>query len=177
MITGIIRTTVVFWLPTYLYQYLGFSTDTSALLFTVTTFIISFTAFIAVLVYEVLGRNMDLVILLSFTLSTLSFAAVFFCESRVPNIILLVIAIMSSGASATMLYSRYCPSLRDTGMVSGATGFLDFMSYAAASLASTLFSTYVSAIGWRGLIAIWFSLTALGVIIALPYNKIFKRRK
>lgn len=40
IITGVIRTTVVFWLPTYLSQYLGFTSETSALIFTAATFII-----------------------------------------------------------------------------------------------------------------------------------------
>ena len=37
-------------------------------------------------------------------------------------------------------YSIYAPSLRDTGMVSSATGYLDFMSYMAAAISSTIFS-------------------------------------
>lgn len=175
VITGVVRTTVVFWLPTYLYQYLGFSTERSALIFTIATFIISLTSFIAVFVYEVLGRNMDLTVLLAFTLSTLSFVAVYFCNDRIYNIIFLIIAIMASCVSANMLYSRYCPSLRDTGMVSSATGFLDFMSYAAASASSTIFANATDHIGWKGLIGVWVLLTLAGVITALPYNKILKK--
>jgi len=72
-----------------------------------------------------------------------------------------------------MLWSRYCPSLRDTGMVSGATGFLDFMSYMAASVSSTLFANAVSDIGWGGLIFVWLLLMLVGVAICLPYKKIF----
>ena len=42
------------------------------------------------------------------------------------DIAFLILAIMASNCAASMLWSRYCPSLRDTGMVSSATGFLDF---------------------------------------------------
>ena len=75
-----------------------------------------------------------------------------------------------------MLYSRYCPSLRDTGMVSAATGFLDFVSYMAAALANALFGNAVTEIGWDNLILIWIGLMALGVLVALPYNRIFPKK-
>ena len=82
---------------------------------------------------------------------------------------------MSSNGAATMLWSRYCPSLRDTGMVSSATGFLDFMSYMAAAASSTIFANAVSLIGWGNLILVWFGLMIVGVVVALPYDKILKR--
>ena len=70
-----------------------------------------------------------------------------------------------------MLWSRYCPSLRDTGMVSTATGFLDFVSYMAAATANLVFANAVGEIGWGNLILIWVGLMILGVIVALPYKK------
>ena len=84
-------------------------------------------------------------------------------------------AIMSSNASATILYSVYCPSLRDTGMVSSATGFLDFLSYMAAAAANLIFANAATTIGWSNLILVWLGLMMLGVIIALPYGKLRKK--
>ena len=78
---------------------------------------------------------------------------------------------MASNGAATMLWSRYCPSLRDTGMVSGATGFLDFVSYMSAALATTLFANAVESIGWGNLILVWIALVVCGIIVALPYKK------
>lgn len=173
IITGVVRTTVVFWLPTYISQYLGYSTEKAALMFTVATFVISFTAFIAVFIYEKLGHNMDKTILLVFLVSAAGFLLVYFVKIPIVNIILLVVSIMASNAAASMLWSRYCPSLRDTGMVSGATGFLDFVSYMAAAASSSIFANAVSVIGWGNLILVWFGLLVCGVIVALPY----KRRK
>ena len=171
IITGIIRTTVVFWLPTYISQYLGFSADRAASMFTVATFIISFTTFIAVFIYERLQRNMDLTILLMFSVSAVAFLLVYFLKAPMLNMICIVLAIMSSNGAATMLWSRYCPSLADTGMVSSATGFLDFMSYMAAAISSSIFANAVSGIGWSGLILVWFGLMAVGVVISLPLRK------
>ena len=75
-----------------------------------------------------------------------------------------------------MLWSRYCPSLRDTGMVSTATGFLDFLSYMAAGVANILFANAATTIGWGNLILVWAGLMLLGVIIALPYDRILKKK-
>jgi len=171
ILTGVVRTTVVFWLPTYISQYLGFSTQSASVAFTVATFVISMTSFIAIFVYERLNRNMSLTILLAFSFTTLCFLLVFFVKIPIVNIVLLVLAIMSSNSAATMLWSRYCPSLRDTGMVSAATGFLDFVSYMAAAASSTLFANAVSDIGWGNLILVWAGLMMIGVIVALPYKK------
>ncbi len=176
ILTGIVRTTVMFWLPTYISQYLEFPPEAASSIFTVASFIISTTAFIAIFIYERLNRNMDLTILIMFSSSTIFFMSAYFFKAPIINIIFMVLAIMSASAAATMLYSRYCPSLRDTGMVSSATGFLDFLSYTAASATSTLFAESVSTIGWGNLILVWTALMLVGIIVALPYRSFFRGR-
>jgi OPA family glycerol-3-phosphate transporter-like MFS transporter len=177
IVTGIVRTAVVFWLPTYIAQYLGYSAQESAGIFTITTFVISLTPFIVVFLFERLKQNMDLTILLSFLVSVVFFIAVYFVKQPVVNIVCIVIAVMGSNGAASMLWSRYCPSLRDTGMVSSATGFLDFLSYMAAALSSAVFANAVSSIGWGNLILVWLGLTAFGLLVALPWKKWVKQRK
>lgn len=177
VLTGIVRTTVVFWLPTYIAQYLGFSAEQSASIFTVATLVMSITAFVAVFLYEKMGHDMHKTILVVFISSAISFFLVYLIKMPVLNIIFMVLAIMSANSAATMLWSLYCPSLRDTGMVSGATGFLDFMSYMAASISSTLFANAVEEIGWGSLILVWFGLMIVGIIVALPYDKFMRMKK
>lgn len=177
MITGVVRTAVVFWLPTYISQHLGFEPDTAALLFTVATLAISTTAFITLYIFERLRRNMDLTILIMFSVAAVSFFMVYMLKAPAANLVFMVLAVMGSNGAASMLWSRYCPSLRDTGMVSGATGFLDFLSYIAAAVSSSVFANAVSVIGWGNLILIWLALMILGVIIALPYDKIKRALK
>ena len=168
IVTGVVRTTVVFWMPTYISQHLGFSPETAAVFFTAATFAISFTSFISVFVYERLNRNMDKTILIMFILATLFFTLVYFIRQPACNIVCLVLAIMSSNGAASMLWTRYCPSLRDTGMVSSATGFIDAVSYMAASVSSSIFANAVTVIGWGILILVWCGLMVLGLVIALP---------
>lgn len=176
MLTGVVRTTVVFWMPTYISQYLGFSSETSAKIFTVATFVISFTTFIAIFVYEKLKRNMDKTILIMFSSAAVFFALLYFVKSPVLNIIFMVLAIMSSNGSSTMLYSRYCPGLRDTGMVSSVTGYIDFISYMSAAVSTKVFANAAVTIGWGNLILVWLVLMIVGVIVALPYDKISKKQ-
>ena len=175
ILTGVIRTTVVFCLPTYISQYLGFSSDKAALIFTAATFTISTNAFLSVYIYEKLRRNMDLTMFIMFIVSTVFFALLYIVKHPILNIGFIVLAIMGSNGAASMLWSRYCPSLRDTGMVSGATGFLDFVSYMAAALSSTLFANAVPAIGWGNVILIWLALMIIGVIITIPTKDTFKK--
>lgn len=171
ILTGVVRTSVVFWLPTYIAQYLGFSAKISASLFTVATLVISMTSFVAVFTYEKLGHNMDKTILLMFSTAAVMFLLTYLIKLPALNIVFIVLAIMASNGAASMLWSRYCPSLRDTGMVSSATGFLDFLSYMAAATANLFFANAVTDIGWGNLILVWFGLMVIGVAIALPYKK------
>lgn len=174
IITGIIRTSVAFWLPTYFKQYLGYTDADSSMIFTFATLVISATTFVAVFIYERLHRNMDLTILISFILAAILFLAVFLIPAPVVNIILLVLAIMASNCAATMLWSRYCPSLRDTGMVSSATGFLDFIGYMSAAAANIIFPAAANAFTWQPVILSWCALMVIGIIVALPAFKVKK---
>ena len=187
ILTGVIRTSVVQLLTLYFKQYLGFSETDAPLVYSAATLVMASTTFISIFVYERLKRNMNLTILIMFSISTVFFTCVFLTKLPILNIIFMVIAIMSSNGAATMLWSRYCPSLYETGMVSSATGFLDFLSYMAAALANVLFGYALDGfklfghefegIGWRKLILVWIGVVATGVIVALPYDKIFKKKK
>lgn len=176
VLTGIIRTTVVHWLTTYIVEHLGYVSDTAALIYTVATAAISVSAFLSVFLYSCLGHNIYKTLLIAFSASAISFLMVFLCRQPVLNISFMVLAILAANCASTMLWSIYCPSLRDTGMVSSATGFLDFMSYMAAAASSSIFAKAAGTIGWSGLILVWFGLMVIGVIVSLPYEKIFKKR-
>ncbi len=171
ILTGIVRTSVVFWLPTYIAQYLSFSETQATAIFTVCTLVISFTTFIAIFVYDRFGRNMNKTLLLMFVLSAIFFLLTYLVAVPILNIIFIVLAIMASNGAATMLWSCYCVSLRETGMVSSVTGYLDFLSYMAAAAANLIFANAVSAIGWGNLLLVWLGLAGAGILVALPYKK------
>lgn len=177
ILTGVVRTTVVFWFTTYAHDYLGFSQKNSALIYSVATFIFSFTTFLAIFLYERLDRNMEKTILVAFCSAAVCFFSVYAVKAPGVNIVLLILAIICSNCASSMMWSRYCPGLRDTGMVSGATGYLDFISYMAASASNKLFGNAVEGIGWENLILVWLGLMVAGVLVSLPYEYIFKGKK
>ena len=122
-------------------------------------------------------RRRDATVLCMFFMSTVFFLLLFFVKLRILAIILFFLALMTNSGASTMLWSVYLPSLKDTGHTSFAAGFLDCISYIAAAIASSLFANAVAGIGWQPLILVWAGLMFCGVLICLPYDKIFKRRK
>lgn len=166
VLTGIIRTSVVFWLPTFINQYLGYSEEHSATVFTVATFVIAATPFISIFLYERLGYHIERTMKIGFGLSALSFLFVFLNKIPALNIVLMVVAIMTANFASSMLWSVYCPSLKGTGMVSFATGFIDFVSYMAAAAANIVFANAVTAIGWGPLILVWMGLSLTGLLVS-----------
>ena len=106
ILTGVVRTSVVFWLPTYIAQHLGFSAKTAVSIYTGATLVISMTSFVAVFIYERLHRNMDQTILLMFSNAAVFFALTYLVKMPVVNMVCIVLAIMSSNGVATMLWSR-----------------------------------------------------------------------
>ena len=175
IITGVVRTSVVFWMPTYISQHLGFAPESAALVFTVASLAFSFGPINAIVIYEKLKRNMDLTILLGFIASTVFFLLVFFVQQPILNVVFMSLAILSNNLASSMMWSRYCPSLYDTGMVSTATGFLDACSYLAASVSSKLFANAAGTIGWGPMILVWFGLMCCGIVVSIPWNKLKKQ--
>ena len=179
ILTGVVRTSVLFWLPTYFNERLLYTETESTTIFTVASLFISCGAFIVVFIYEKLGHDLDKTVLLMFSAAAVFFILAFAVTTPILNIILIVLSIMSSNGAATMLWSRYCPGLRDTGIVSGVTGFLDFLSYMAAAAANYVFPFLIEkkAWSWESVVLIWFGLMVVGIIISLPFRKIIRRDK
>ena len=173
ILTGVVRTSVLFWLPAYFNERLNYTETESTTIFTVASLFISCGAFIVVFIYEKLGHDLDKTVLIMFSAAAVFFTLTFFVRQPIVNIILIVLSIMSSNGAATMLWSRYCPGLRDTGIVSGVTGFLDFLSYMAAAAANVIFPFLIEqrSWSWESVVLIWLGLMIVGIIISLPYRR------
>lgn len=173
VLTGVVRTSVTFWIPTYLSQYLGYTAGVAATIYTVMTCVQSASPYITnIVVYEyILKRNMNRMLFVMFGVSALSFVLMFAVHSPFINIVFLTIAIMSANGASNTLWNVYCPSLHHTGMVSTATGYLDFMSYLAAGIANQLFANAIAQIGWGNLILVWAALMIAGVVVSIPWKK------
>ena len=163
ILTGVVRTSVVFWIPTYAMDYLGFTKSQSTLIFTIITTIISVAPFSAAFIYKILKNSIYKTLFVSFTVSATAFLAMFVVKTPYVNLVLLVIALLASKIADAMLWSFYCPFLKETGMVSTATGFLDFASYSAAAFSNAVSPYATAAIGWGNLILVWCALMVAGV--------------
>lgn len=173
VLTGVIRTSVAFWVPTYLSQHLGFSAGIAATIFTVMTCAQSISPYVTnVLIYEyAIKRRINLMLILMFGMSAIGFLLMFLVNGPFVNIVFFIMAIMCANGASNVLWNVYCPSLHHTGMVSTATGFLDFMSYLAAAIANLLFANAVTQIGWGNLILIWAALMAVGVLVVISRKR------
>lgn len=179
ILTGIVRTSVSFWVPTYLSQYLGFAVGTAATIYTVMTCVQSLSPYLTnVIIYEyILKRNMNQMLIWSFGVSTISFFLMYVVQAPTMNILFITLAMMSSNGAANILWNVYCPSLSKTGMVSTATGYLDFMSYLAAGVANQLFANAIVQIGWDNLFFVWAVLMGVGVVVVVPWQKLTNRKQ
>jgi len=177
ILTGVVRTSVLFWLPTYFAERLALGSERATLTFTVASLFISCGSFIVIFIYEKMGHNMDKTVLVMFSSAAVGFTLTYFVSETYLNVVLIVFSIMSSNGAATMLWSRYCPGLRDTGIVSGVTGFLDFLSYMAAATANIVFPFLIEkqSWSWESIVLVWLSLMVVGVTIALPWKKWSRR--
>lgn len=170
-VTGTIRTTLVFWLPTYISQRLSFSPSTSALIYTAAGIVISLNAFASTFLYRFLKKRMRPTLMICFLTSAASLLAANFIQSPIPNLFFMISAIFASNCADSIMWNVYCPGLRDTGLVSTATGYLDFVSYMAASVASPAFSKVVESFGWNAVIIICFILICVGGVASFPEKK------
>ncbi len=174
-ITGIIRTSVIFWLPTYLNQYLEYGTASALRVYAVITFCTVVTPFLAAFLIERLRGRMSLSMVIFFAVSTVCFFLCYLVRQPVLNSIFLAMAIIGSNGVSSLIWCRYCPGLSDTGMVSTATGYLDFISYVAAALANLMFADAVAKIGWGKLILVWCAIMIVGIGVSIYREDVAKQ--
>ena len=174
ILTGIIRTCWVSWLPKYFVGNLGYVPEQASATFSITTLIISFAAFIAIFLFEKLNRNMNKTLIICFASAVIFFVLTIFIKEPIANIVCMVIGIMASNGGATILWSVYCPSLKETGFVSGATGFLDFLSYLSAGTFTLLLGLLVGVIGWTGVLVIVVAVVLIALIVSLYKPRVEK---
>lgn len=171
MICEIGGTTISFWIPTYLTERLGFSSDISGIFYSVITLIKAFTPFIAIFILKLMKNNDVKLMRLSFLFATLLFVGVLFLTHSYVNIIFLLISTMTLRISSALLWSVYIPNQGKTGVVSTLNGFLDFTGYLAASGANMLFSFSMDSLGWDGIVMMWIAISAIGAVATLMARK------
>ena len=123
-----------------------------------------------------LKRDLDKTVLVFFVSSAVFFFFAYVVKLPILNVLVMVLAILTANGASSMMWTEYCLSLRETGMVSSATGYLDFLSYAAAAVANVIFAVASTSIGWGNLILVWCALMVLGTVISLPLKNLKKKK-
>lgn len=166
-IAEIAGSSVTFWVPTYTTEHLGLSAGAASAVYTIVSFSTLFSPFIALFIYEKISRNGPMIAAFLFAVASVMFLGMRFVTDPIANIILLLLAKVSAGSAAGVIWSVYIPSLGRSGKSSSANGVIDAAAYAAASAASAVFSVLVSYIGWNGLKLLWCALMVLGMLVPL----------
>ena len=168
-LTGV-KNSIVYWIPTYFVQHLGYSTTVAAAIFTVVTVIKSVSPFFTnfVLYERLFKRRSNGILVLSFGASAVCYFVMSLTNAPVISILLVSIALFIGGAYSTLLFSVYCPGLKKTGAVSGVSGFLNCINYLVGALANFIISKIVTDTGWSPILIGWTVLMLVGAAVSLP---------
>lgn len=161
LISEITSTSISFWIPTYLTEYLSFDNNSANVIFIIKSLLRSFSPFIAIFIYKYMSDEIK-IIKYSFLTSSVLFLGMLFVKCAWINILMFFLSLMISGFAAAMLWSVYIPSLKKTGKVSSANGILDCAGYVGAAVANMVFAELAGNIGWNSVIILWTVIMLLG---------------
>ena len=161
----IVGTSVNFWIPTYMTEYLGLASDMAYTAYSVISFSGLFAPFITLIIYEKAIHNGVKISCIMYAVSAVSFLLLLILKAPVVNVLLFLIAKMASGCAVGAVWSIYLPGLAKSGLVSSANGVIDSAGYAAATVANVIFSLAMSKMGWSGIIVMWVGIMAISVIV------------
>lgn len=170
----IAATSISFWIPTFLNEYIQLSESGSSMVFSFISLMRAMVPFAALGIYKLCGERDTMIMSVAYGAALLAFAAMLIGSAGIWTVVLLLAALMLNSLVSALLWSIYIPSLGKTGKVSGANGILDCTGYIAASAATTLFAYTVGAFGWKGLIAAWGVIPVIGLLAVYIYGKTSK---
>ncbi len=167
MFSGVVRNAVSFWVPTFLSQYFGYPIEISAALVMALPFFNVAGIFGVLWLYNKLKWNEKSVCILLFAVSIPLFALLML-PAQEKLALLSVIALFLASAiimgAVNIIFSVYVLRFRDTGRMSGISGFFDFASYLLASVASEFFAIWIGGSAWQAIIISWCIISALCAI-------------
>ena len=173
MVVEIAASSITFWIPTYVNQYLAFDEKTAGLIFSAIALLKSICPFTTLFFFKLFGENDVRLMRIMFLISVALFGVMYLVPptARFGNLIFLLLALMAVAVASSTLWSIYVPSLAKSGKVSGANGILDCSGYIGASAANIAFARIQGVFDWRGLIVAWGAVALIGALITFPAGK------
>lgn len=165
IVIEISASSISFWIPTYVNEYLGFAEDISGIIFSFITFLKAFSPFLALYIYKLSGNRDIAVMKFMFAFSAFMFVIMFFVSNVWFNIIIFTLALMAESCASTMIWSIYIPSLAKTGKVSAVNGILDSTGYLGASVANLAFAAIMESFGWGAMLFVWSGVMLVGAAL------------
>lgn len=162
---------VTFWLPTYMTEKLGFEPNMSKSIFSVISFIKSFTPFITLFFFNLFKEKDIKMMSYSFLSGSLFIVGMWVFEVPYLNVLFILLSQIAIGTASSLVWSIYIPSQRKSGMVSSINGILDFTGYLFSSFATVIFSSLIGPLGWGAIIGFWLILTLSGSVVAYIANR------
>lgn len=167
MIIEISCSSICFWIPTYISEPLGFSSDISGILYSGISFVRAFAPFLTLLLFHLFRNKAMRMMRVMFLLAAAGYSVMLFVGNRWLQMILIILALTAASCAGAVMWSIYIPSLGKSGKVSGANGILDCAGYVAASVSNTVFAGIMTGIGWNGIIFAWAVVMLTGALITL----------
>lgn len=166
MLVEITATSINFWIPAYLTENLGFSSNAANMMFTIKSILRAASPFIAIAIYEYVKDEIK-IMKYSFFASGVFLIAMLFAKNPWVNILVFFISLIVSGFAAAVLWSIYIPSLKATGKVSSANGILDCSGYIGAATSNMIFASVADNMGWNAVIILWSAIMMLGFVLCI----------
>lgn len=170
---GVIRNAVSFWIPTFIAQNFSVSSKTAAAVSTILPLTNILGTFISMYFAKLVRYKEKLMCTILFSFSAVMFFIVFICRSNYAalSISALFLASASMTGVCNMIFSIYVLHFTSTGLISGLSGFFDFVSYISAAGASFLFPVILRSGGWSTVVSVWIAITALGTLFSVAAMK------
>lgn len=164
-IVEISASSITFWIPTYLSEYLKLSNEMSAGVFSLISLLNMVAPFICIFIYHKFLKDYIKLEALMFGLSAVFFLLLIFTKGiPILNIFIFALAKITTGCASTVLWSIYIPSLAKYGSVSTGNGVFDFTGYVAAAMLNAFFASFTN---WNGVIISWVAIMVVGTIASV----------
>ena len=158
-------TSVTFWIPTFLSEYLRCGEETSNMIFSGISLVRALVPFCTFALYRLFGGRDRFLMRICYGIAFLCFAGMLIAPAGIGTVVLLLTALIMNGFVSALLWSIYIPGLGKTGRVSSINGILDCSGYIAAGVTTSLFAAVSVSFGSGGLIFAWCVLPVLGLAV------------
>lgn len=165
-------TSITFWIPTFLDDYLRLSEGAVSAVYSAIVVIRALLPFATLMLFKLFKEREIPMMRGCFALCLAAFAALPFGRNPVLGVALLALGLVGITCVSSLLWSIYIPSLGKTGKVSSANGVLDSAGYATTSVVNLLSATVMTAFGWNAVFVIWAASGLLGIGLTFLAKKL-----